>query len=178
MNASIFITGVSGSGKSAVCDELNKLGYKAYGIENIKGLFTMVNKKTGKIADDYDIDIFKLVKQHDWICDKNKLKLLLQNNSNGVVFYCGTATNQEDLFPLFDKIFLLKVSKKILRERLINRSSNHFARTPEVQKWIFRWKGRWENHLFKKGAQIINANFDLNKVVADIIDRSKSIYPE
>ncbi|HIH11772.1 TPA: SDR family NAD-dependent epimerase/dehydratase, partial [Candidatus Woesearchaeota archaeon] len=33
MNKSILITGVAGSGKSAVCDELNKRRYKAYGIE-------------------------------------------------------------------------------------------------------------------------------------------------
>ena len=48
MNKSILITGVAGTGKSAVCDELNKLGYKALGIEDIDGLFTIVHKKTGK----------------------------------------------------------------------------------------------------------------------------------
>lgn len=56
MNKSIIITGVAGSGKSAVCDELNKLGYKAFGIEDIDGLFTMVDKKTGKPFKNFDND--------------------------------------------------------------------------------------------------------------------------
>jgi len=63
MNKSILITGISGSGKSTVCDELNKHGYKAFGIEDIKGLFKMVDKKTGKPIKNFDSDNLRSVKQ-------------------------------------------------------------------------------------------------------------------
>ena len=142
MNKSILITGIAGSGKSAVCDKLNKLGYKAYGIENIEGLFTMIDKKTCKPFKDYDNDNLELVKQSDWICDKNRLQRLMSKNSKGIVFYCGVASNLNDLLSLFDKIFLLKVSQRVLRERLSTRTSNDFGRTYEVQKWIFSWR-KW-----------------------------------
>ncbi len=174
MNKSILITGVTGTGKSAVCDELNKLGYKAFGIEDIDGLFTMVHKKTGKPFKDYDNDDFEKVKQADWICDKKKLQRLMQKNSKGVVFYNGTASNLDDLLPLFDKIFLLKVDKKILLKRLSTRTSNDFARTTEVQKWVFSWKTWWENNMREKGVTVIDANRSLRKVANDIIERSKS----
>ncbi len=55
MNKSIFVTGVPGSGKSAVCEELKKLGYRAYDIEEMQGLFLMINKKTGEIAKDHNL---------------------------------------------------------------------------------------------------------------------------
>src|SRR3989338_5354010 len=174
MNKSILITGVAGTGKSAVCDELNKLGYKAFGIEDINGLFIMVHKKTGKPFKDYDDDDFEKVKQADWICDKKKLQRLMRKNSNGIVFYNGTASNLDDLLPLFDKIFLLKVSQKVLRERLSTRTSNDFARTAEVQKWEFSWKTWWENHMKEKSAIVIDASRSLREVANDIIGRSKS----
>ncbi len=174
MNKSILITGVAGSGKSAVCNELKKLGYKAYGIEDIDGLFTMVDKTTGKIVYDHDNEDLESVKQHDWICDKNKLQRLVCNNPKGIVFYCGIASNLDDLLPLFDKIFLLKVSPKILRERLGTRKSKDFGRTSEVQKWMLSWKKWWEDHMHEKGAIIINANRDLQEIATDIIEKSKS----
>ena len=174
MNKSILITGVAGTGKSAVCDELNKLGYTALDIEDINGLFTMVHKKTGKPFKDYDNYDFEKVKQADWICDKKKLQYLMRKNSKGIVFYCGTASNLDDLLPLFDKIFLLKVSQRQLRERLSTRTSNDFGRTTEVQKWVFSWKKWWENHMIEKGSIVIDASRSLREVVEDIIRRSKS----
>ena len=174
MNKSILITGVAGTGKSAICDELNKLGYKAFSIEDIDGLFKMVDKKTGKPFKNFDNDNLELVKQTDWICDKKKLQQLIRKNSNGIVFYCGTASNLDDLLPLFDKIFLLKVSQKVLRERLNTRTSNDFGRTSEVQKWVFGWKKWWEDHMIEKGAITIDANRSLKEIATDIIERSKS----
>ena len=174
MNKSILIIGVAGTGKSAICDELNNLGYKAFSIEDIDGLFTMVNKKTGKPFKNFDNDNLELVKQADWICDKKKLQRLMRKNSDGIVFYCGTASNLDDLLPLFDKIFLLKVSQKILRERLSTRTSNDFGRTAEVQKWVFSWKKWWENHMKEKGATVIDASRSLLEIANDILERSKS----
>jgi len=174
MNKSILITGVAGTGKSAICDELNKLGYKAFGIEDIDGLFTMVDKKTSKPFKNFDNDNLELVKQADWICNKEKLQRLMRKNSDGIVFYNGTASNLDDLLPLFDKIFLLKVSSKILRQRLSTRTSNDFGRTAEVQKWVFSWKKWWENHMIEKGAIIIDASRSLQEIANEIIEKSKS----
>ncbi len=174
MNKSILITGVAGSGKSAVCNELKKLGYKTYGIEDMDGLFATVDKKTGKIADDRDNDDLESVKQYDWICDKNKLQQLISKNSKGIVFYCGTASNLDDLLNLFDGIFLLEVSQKVHRKRLSTRTSNAFGRTSEVQKWIFSWKKWWEDHMREKGAIVIDANHSLREIANDIIKGSKS----
>ncbi len=175
MNKSILVTGVTGSGKSSVCGELRKRGYKAYDIENMDGLFTMIDKKTGKSADEYDKNNLESVKQCDWICDKNKLQEIVRKNAKDVVFYCGTASNLDELLHLFDEVFLLKANPKILRERLSTRKSNDFGRTSEVQEWILSWKKWWEDHMREKGAIIIDTNRDIKEITTDIVERSKEL---
>lgn len=177
MNKSILITGVSGSGKSFLCDKLNKLGYKSYDIEEMPGLFNMINKSTGKVTslNEYDKHNLECIKQHDWTCDKKKLQKLISKNAkenvlNNVVFYCGTASNTDELLPLFDKVILLKASSETTRNRLGTRTSNDFGRTEEVQKWVLTWKEWWENHLSEKGAVIIDANRDAKKIIKDILN--------
>ena len=178
MNKSILITGDSGSGKSFLCGELMKLDYRAYDIENMHGLFSMIDKITGKKADYYDKHNLEWIKQHDWICDKNKLQELVSKNAketvvNDIVFYCGTASNTDELLPLFDKVFLLKASPETIRSRLGIRKSNDFGHTSEVQEWMLEWKDWWENHMRENGAIIIDANRDISEIITDILERSK-----
>jgi broad-specificity NMP kinase len=173
MNKSILVTGISGSGKSSVCSEMRKCGYKAYDIENMAGLFTMIDKKTGKATKKYDKNNLDWVKQHDWTCDKKKLQILMRKNAKGIVFYCGTASNFDELLSLFDKIFLLKARKNTLRKRLSTRKSHSFGRTSEVQEWIFSWEKWWEDHMRGKGAIIVDANRDVQKIATDILERIK-----
>jgi len=173
MHKSILITGLTGSGKSTVCRKLKKIGYKAYNVEEMSGLFKMTDKGTGKRVIDSDHDNLEAVKRHNWNCDKDKLRWLLRNNLKGIVFYCGTGSNIDDLPSLFDKTFLLKANEKTLSKRLNAR--NRYGRTPEVQRWIFQGKKSYEDRLCKKGATVINANRTVSKIAADIIKRSKSL---
>lgn len=173
MHKSILVTGVSGSGKSVLCGELEKLGYKAYDIDDVKGLCRMVHKKTGKPIKNQDNTNLEQVRQHDWICNKRKLKSIMRKNPKGMVFYCGSVSNADELLTLFDKIFLLKAHQRVLSKRLSTRTTNDFGRTREVQRWIFDWRKWWENHMIEQGAVIINANQTLRKVATDIIKKSK-----
>lgn len=172
MNKPILITGVAGSGKSAVSDKLRTIGYKAFDIENIDGLFTMINKTTGQPFADYDNDDFDKVKQGEWICDLEKLKKIIQQNSDDLVFYCGTASNLDELMPLFDKTFLLQIDHQTTRHRLTDRTSNDFGRTAEVQDWILEWKDWWEEQMIAKGAIVIDASRPLVQVVRDIVKKT------
>lgn len=173
MDKSILITGVAGSGKSSVCKGLASRGYTTFSIEDAKGLFTMINKKTGKVFDNYDNDDIESVKQHDWICNKDKLQGLVRDNAKSVVFYCGTASNLDELLHLFDIIILLKVSPDVLRKRLSERTSNEFGRTVEIQDWILSWKDWWEDHMREKGVITVDADRDLKEVTTDVLEKSK-----
>jgi len=141
----------------------------------------MVNKSIGKITDlnEYDKHNLECIKQHDWICNKNKLQEIISKNSkdtvlNNIVFYCGTASNTDDLLPLFEKVILLKASPETTRKRLGTRKSNDFGRTEEVQKWVLTWKDWWENHMVEKGAITIDANRDVKEIIEDILNAVKA----
>jgi len=170
MNKSILIIGVAGTGKSSVCDELDKLGYKAFGIEDIEGMFTMVDRDTGEKSKFYDNDDLDIVKKHDWKCDIDKLKELM-SKQKGIVFYAGVASNMDDILSLFDMLFLLKASPETLTKRLNKKKSNKFGGIKEVQEWLFSWKDWWEESMVSNGAIVIDANQDLKKVVEDIINK-------
>jgi dephospho-CoA kinase len=169
MNRSILVTGVAGSGKSFLCKELKRRGYKAYDIEEIDGMFSMVDKKTRKVAERYDNKFLEDAKNHDWVCDEKKLSCLIMKNPKGVVFYCGVASNLDDLLHLFYRVFLLKASPETTRSRLSTRTSNNFGRTREVQEWVLSWKGWWEDHITEKGAIVIDSNRTIKQVADEIL---------
>ena len=173
MNKAILITGIAGSGKSSVCEELRNQGYRVHDFEN-EGYCEFVDKKTGKVVKGPDENDLESIKQRKWMCDKNKLQQLIHSNPEKIVFYCGTASNINDLLPMFDKIFLLKVAPKILCERLSRRMPGAFGRMPKVQQWILSWKDCHENQLCKKGAIVIDASRSLQEIAMDIVERSKS----
>lgn len=154
----ILVTGVAGSGKSTTCGELKKLGYEAHDIESIRGLFQMIDKETGKPAKNHRHDDMEKVKQGEWICDKEKLGKLLKKQRHNVAFYCGTASNIKEITPLFDEVFLLKISEQTMRQRLSTRGSSEFGSTEETRDWIMEWKDWVDDRVEKLGGIPINAN--------------------
>ena len=166
MERKILITGVAGSGKSTISKTLNILGYEAYDIENINGLFAMYRKDTGELFKDYNDADLEKVKNADWLCDVKKLKELLEQQKEDLAFYCGIASNMDDIMPFFNKIIVLKISSDILDKRLLSREgTDEFANTKEGRQALLGWKDWWEEKMEKKGVIMINADGKPNEVV-------------
>lgn len=175
MNQSILITGVAGTGKTTICNELAKRGYQAFSIEDIDGLYSRLDKRTGQPFKDYDANNLEDVKQSSWFCNQKKLKDFMSQYQEGTVFYGGVASNLDDIRPLFNRIFLLETSPEILRQRLIDRTTNVIGKAEEVRKWLFSHKDAWEAHM-KIGATAINNDRNLETVVAKIIEKSQESF--
>lgn len=173
MRRSILVTGVTGSGKSTVCKELKRRGHKAYDIERIRPLFSMVHKKTKRVIPGWDNNDLALIKQMDWICNKERLEKLIHADRQGTAFYCGTASNLGEISPLFDKILLLRCSSRVLDERLRTRVTNDFARNPAVRRWVLASKEEWEDAVSKLGAVTINAGLTLTKTVDAVLKEAR-----
>ncbi|GAC1414402.1 MAG: hypothetical protein NVSMB66_7490 [Candidatus Doudnabacteria bacterium] len=171
MKKSVLITGVSGAGKSSISQKLNDVGCEAYDLDDIPGLFSMVHKKTGNIIIDPDDTNLEKLMETDWICDKEMILSMISNQSAESAFYCGGASNLDELLPLFDAIILLKLDPEVMRQRLGNRTENDFGKTADVQSWIISEKEGWENSIQKKGAIVIDAHQSLNKVVKEILEK-------
>lgn len=169
MIKSILITGISGSGKTAVSSALCEKGYSSYDIDDIPGLFTMFDKRTNLPLVDQDNNNLEQVKNMSWICNVERLQHLMSEEKNDIAFYCGNAENISEIVPLFDKLILLKASDEVILHRLSSRTSNDFCKTTEIQEWILTSKDEWENNIKKMNAIVIDTNKDINQVVKEIL---------
>jgi|GEM_PF-259143 len=166
----ILITGISGSGKSTACKELLKIGNEAYGIEDVEGMFAMYRKGTRELFSDFDNFDPDKIKNSEWLCDIEKLKELMAQQKNEVAFYCGDASNMDDLIPLFDKVLVLQTDAKSLHARLSTREgTDDMGNTEASRQIVLGWKDWWENEMKEKGAIIVDARNNFHSVAEKIM---------
>ncbi|MFC7677362.1 AAA family ATPase [Paenibacillus sp. GCM10028914] len=114
--ATIFITGLSGTGKSTVLEELKIMGYNV-------------------VDTDYGY-----IKEEDYgevVLDEEKITNLLEEYRDSHLFIAGIYSNQGKFYEHFDYVVLLKVELNVMLERINNRTSNNYGKSPEeVEKVI------------------------------------------
>jgi len=95
-----LITGVAGSGKTAVGYELDRRGYDALNMDTFKGLCPWVDLSSGLSDPDIKRESAEdLLDKFDWLWDKLKLEELLGQTTN--TFFCGSSGNQAKFYHLF-----------------------------------------------------------------------------
>ncbi len=166
----ILITGMSGTGKSTLGKSLKNAGYTVHDIENIPGMFTTTDSRTGEILTKWDTNNVEQIRYLIFACNKEKLSELIAKEASDLSFYCGTATNILDIIPLFDKVILLQASPETIRHRLSTRTTHDFARSPEMQEWIIEIKKSFEEGLIENGAIVINADSSLEETTQKVFN--------
>jgi broad-specificity NMP kinase len=111
----ILITGMSGTGKSAVIQELASRGYAAYDLDT---------PKWSEWIDAAPSDDLTPVQGKDWVWRENRVRELLSGLEEGTLFISGCAENMDRLFPLIDCIILLAAPVETIVERLEARSAS------------------------------------------------------
>lgn len=106
----VLITGMSGTGKSAVINDLAIRGFRAI---------------------DADEGWSESGPDGDWIWSEDRVQLLLSDDIANVLFISGCASNQEKFYPQFTHIILLSAPVGLIMQRLRERTSNTFGKTPE-----------------------------------------------
>ncbi len=157
MKKSIFITSVSGSGKTTVCKSLKKLGYEAYDIESIPNMFTLVNADTDEILKDKQLGDLKDGLNADWVCNIPKLKELIAAQKDNIAFYCGGTSRTEELMQVFDSTVILQVSDETTVKRLSSRAEGEFGNEQKVRDWVLSWKHRVEANWLAAGGISVSA---------------------
>ena len=171
MKKTVFITAVSGSGKSTVCKALTELGYEAYDIESIPGLFALVDEETGKPIAGKDIGDLVRNTDGEWVCDLEKLKLIVAKQQSEIAFYCGGTSRTEEMMAVFHHTIVLQVSDETTLARLFTRSADEFGGTEDVRNWVLSWKHRVEADWLLAGGISIDAEPEPSVVAQSIVDR-------
>ncbi len=118
----IYITGVSGTGKTTIAKELKKRGFYTVSIDEVDGLCSWIHQETGENDGGKEAEMsLEFVDKHDWICDTEYLNNLLDKDVDSA-FVLGMATNQDDFLHIFNKILFLQCSPETFCKRIENRT--------------------------------------------------------
>ena len=166
----IYVTGIAGSGKSAVCDELLRLGYEAHEADHNLSFF--YNNKTGEIVK-RPLDASKRTvawrSQHTWKMSRDKLLALKEGAKTKPVFVCGVASNEDEYIDVFDKVFASEVDTETMMRRVETRTGSDFGKTEIEKKALYEWHQSTYERYKKIKAQRVDATQPLLEVVNTIL---------
>lgn len=161
-----LVTGVAGTGKTAVIEELAKRGFSAYSTDEIPEATQLQNLRTGEFIQKTGapIDFSK----YGWNWQEAGLKKLLA--SDDTVFIAASVSNQPKFHHLFDKVFVLSVDETTLRHRLATRTKDdNYGKNPEDLARVLSIHKTVERDHISAGAIAIDATKPLDKVVNEIL---------
>jgi broad-specificity NMP kinase len=131
-----LIDGVSGTGKTSVCDELQRRGYQA--IHGDRALAYRGDPETGEPLDGAgrEDDAWFVHQHHIW--DVAKVRSLVADHGQPVTFFCGGARNFRDFVDLFDGVFVLEVDPDTLTQRLAARPHGEWGAKASERSLVAR----------------------------------------
>ena len=158
-----LIEGVSGTGKTSVCKELQRRGY--YAINGDTELAYQGDPETGKPTDGLTHE------HHIWHVDR--VKALVVSQHEPVAFFCGGSRNFSKFVDLFDGVFVLDVDLDTLSRRLDERTENEWGGKQTERELIARLHQTKED--IPKNGILIDATAPIAHVVYEIVRKAKQI---
>jgi shikimate kinase len=123
----ILITGMSGTGKTAVVRELAARGHRA------------VDLDTSEWSEWVDVDpsdTLTPAEGKDWVWREDRVRALLSAHDQGLLFVSGCAENMVRLFPLIDTIVLLSAPLATIMARVEARSADGYGHAEDERRKI------------------------------------------
>lgn len=166
----IYITGVSGVGKSTISIELNKMGIYSVDMDEHKfNLCHWEHINNGEISNWQPGIGLEWLESHKYILDVRKLKSLIDESKSDISCLVGLADNQDEFIGLFNKIILLDCSQEIFLNRIDIRDTNNFGKHRSEKDHILNQYKDWKKDILEKGAILINTDRSVDKVLAEIL---------
>ena len=152
-----LIEGVSGTGKTSVCDELQRRGYDAINGDN--ELAYQGDPDTGKPTADFGHS------HHIW--HLGKVRTLIANQDEAVTFFCGGSRNLSRFVDLFDGVIVLEIDLDTLNRRLHERTEDEWGGRQTERELILRLHRTKED--IPENGIVIDATAPLARVVDEIL---------
>jgi len=158
-----LVEGVSGAGKTSVCEELRRRGYQA--INGDVELAYQGDPETGEPTD------MPSHWHHIWRVDT--VRTLVADQTERFTFFCGGSRNFSKFLDLLDGVFVLEIDLHTLNRRLDQRPDDEFgAQQPERDLIVHLHRTKEDT---PNNGILIDATAPLAHVVDEIVRRAKAI---
>jgi dephospho-CoA kinase len=144
----VLIAGMSGTGKSAVIDELVTRGFRAI---------------------DADEGWSENGPEGDWIWIEARIHRLLSDEPSDDLFLSGCASNQGKFYPQFSHIILLSAPVDLIMQRLAARTNNTFGKQSEERMRVLSDISTVESLLRKTSGCEIDTSVPVHEVVEKVL---------
>jgi dephospho-CoA kinase len=145
--AVVLVTGMSGTGKSAVLAELARRGHR------------VVDTDYGGYSDD-------VAGEQLW--REDRIEALLDEHDDGVLFVSGCVANQGKFYPRFDAVVLLHAPADVILQRVATRDSNDFGKSDAERERILHDLATVEPLLRRGATAEIDTRAPLEEVVLEL----------
>lgn len=167
----ILITGLPGTGKTAVCNELKARGYEAYDADkdHLAQWFDIKTGKAVKVGDYKPTPEF--LKNHSRDIAYNVVESLAKKATNKTVFLCGDPANEDELRKLFSQVFALVLDEETIRHRLASRTDNTWGKLPRELDYTFSFQQISYERYEKYADIILDAAQPTSVIVERILEK-------
>ena len=155
-----LIEGVSGTGKTSVCRELQRRGYHA--VNGDTDLAYQGDPVTGEPLAGHTHE------HHLW--DAERVRLLARDKVEEATFFCGGSRNVSQFIDVFDAVFILTVDPDTLGRRLDARAEDEWGGRRAERELIERLHQTGED--LPRDGIAIDATAPLSCVVDEVLRHS------
>ena len=148
----VLVTGMAGTGKSSLLNELAARGYRA-------------------VDTDYG-DYFQTI-DGELLWREDRISALLSSAPDGppgVLFVQGTTRNQVRFYPRFHNIVLLSAPPEILAERLATRTTNPYGKDPAELAQVLHYQQTVEPLLRASATLEVVTTVPVDRVAGIVLD--------
>jgi shikimate kinase len=154
----VFVTGISGTGKSSALAELRRRGYRA--VDTDDPGWREYRKYVQPIDE---------LHRGEWLWVEERMTALLDLDDGRSLFVGGGARNQSNFYNRFDAVVLLSAPADVLLDRVARRTTNNYGKTGLERAEILADLAEVEPLLRQSCTHELDGSRPLDEVVVDLI---------
>lgn len=156
--SSIFLTGMTGTGKSSALAELARRGYRVVDTDDPGW------REYRKYVESFDE-----LHRGEYLWVEDRMTELLDADDPRSLFVAGRARNQSKFYDRFDAVVLLSAPADVILDRVARRTTNEYGKTPLEREEILADLTELEPLLRQECTHELDASRPLADTVADLI---------